>query len=148
MTGVTLVRSQRNPTFWRETVRGYLFILPVVLGLIIWTFGPMIASAFFSFTDYKITGTPQFIGFQNYIDLFTRDRLFAQSLSVTIRFAIMFVIFGQITSLGLAMLLTQKIRGLALFRTFFYMPIIVPYVASALLWRYLFNKQFGRSMQY
>ncbi|MBN8592009.1 MAG: sugar ABC transporter permease [Anaerolineae bacterium] len=134
---------KRNPLFWRNTLEGYLFILPVVLGLVIWTFGPMLASAYYSLTDYKIVGEPQFIGFDNYVELFTRDRLFAQSLSVTLRYAVMYMVIGQIVSLLIALLLTQRVRGLGIFRTFFYLPIIVPYVASALLWRYLFNKEYG-----
>lgn len=135
-------RPKRSPTFWRDNIRGYLFILPVVLGLIIWTFGPMVTSAFYSLTDYKITEAPVFIGFQNFIDLF-HDDLFIQSLSVTVRYAIMFMILGQLFGLGLAILLTQRARGMALFRTFFYLPIIVPYIASALLWKYLLNNQYG-----
>jgi multiple sugar transport system permease protein len=134
---------KHNPHFWRDTIRGYLFIMPVVLGLMIWTFGPMLASAYYSLTDYKIVGEPEFIGFANYIELFTKDRLFSQSLSVTIRYAIMYMVIGQVVSLLIALLLTQRVRGLGIFRTFFYLPIIVPYVASALLWRYLFNKDFG-----
>jgi multiple sugar transport system permease protein len=135
-------RPKRNPNFWRDNIRGYLFILPVVLGLLIWTFGPMVASAFYSLTDYKITEAPVFIGFQNYINLLS-DQVFLTSLSVTIRFAIMYVIFGQIFGLALAVLLTQQARGMPLFRTAFYIPVIVPYIASALLWKYLFNNQFG-----
>src|SRR5258708_1232281 len=135
-------KPKRNPTFWLDNIRGYLFILPVVLGLIIWTFGPMIASAFYSLTNYKITESPVFIGTQNFIDLF-HDPLFIQSLSVTIRYAIMYMILGQIFGLGLAILLTQRARGMAFFRTLFYLPIIVPYIASALLWEYLFNNQYG-----
>jgi multiple sugar transport system permease protein len=144
MATLTLPRKrQRSAHFWRDTARGYLFILPVVLGLLIWTFGPMIASAYYSLTTYRITSEPQFVGLQNYIDLFTRDRLFAHSLNVTIRYAIMFVAIGQVFSLGVAVLLTQNVRGLPIFRTLFYLPIVVPYVASALLWRYLFNREFG-----
>ncbi len=136
-------KSKRSPTFWKDTLRGYLFILPVVLGLLIWTFGPMIASAYYSLTDYKIIGIPEFIGFQNYIELFTKDKAFIQSLSITVRFGIMFVIFSQIVGIGLAVLLTQKVRGLTVFRTIFYLPIIVPAAASAVLWKYLYNKEFG-----
>lgn len=135
-------QTKRSPTFWQDTLRGYLFILPVVLGLLIWTFGPMLASAYFSLTDYKIVNVPEFIGFQNYVDLLN-DRSFAQSLSVTVRFGLMFVVLSQIVGLALAVLLTQKVRGLTVFRTFFYLPIIVPAAASAVLWKYLYNKEFG-----
>lgn len=135
-------KNKRSPTFWRDTLRGYLFIMPVVLGLLIWTFGPMLASAYYSLTDYKIIGIPEFIGFQNYTDLF-QDKAFLQSLSITVRFGVMFVILSQIVGLALAVLLTQKVRGLTVFRTIFYLPIIVPAAASALLWKYLYNKEFG-----
>lgn len=136
-------KTKRSATFWQDTARGYLFILPVVLGLLIWTFGPMIASAYYSLTNYKIIGTPDFIGFQNFIDLLTKDRDFGRSLSVTIRYALMYVVIGQIVGLAAAVLLTQKVRFLTFFRTFFYLPIIVPYVASAVLWKYLYNKEYG-----
>lgn len=144
MADLTRHSSRRsNPHFWRDTLRGYLFILPVVLGLIIWTFGPMLLSGYYSLTKYKIVNAPEFIGFQNYVDLFTRDRLFIQSLKVTVHYAMMFIALGQVTSMAVALLLTQKVRGLAFFRTMFYMPIVVPFVASSLLWRYLFNNEFG-----
>src|SRR5438034_8678831 len=102
----------------------------------------MLASAFYSLTDYKITEAPVFIGVQNFVNLL-QDQLFVNSLSVTLRYAIMYMIVGQIFGLGLAVLLTQRARGMSLFRTAFYLPIIVPYIASAILWRYLFNNQFG-----
>jgi multiple sugar transport system permease protein len=140
---MTRPKKKRSPTFWQDTLRGYLFILPVVLGLLIWTFGPMLASAYYSLTDYKITGVPEFIGFQNYIELFTKDKAFLQSLSVTVRFGLMFVVLSQIVGLSLGVLLTQKVRGMTVFRTFFYLPIIVPAAASAVLWKYLYNKEFG-----
>lgn len=136
-------KTQRSPTFWRDTLRGYLFILPVVLGLLIWTFGPMIASAYYSLTDYKIIGTPEFIGIKNFTDLFTKDRDFSKSLSVTVRYALMYVVVGQVVGLAIAVLLSQKVRGLTFFRTFFYLPIIVPYAASAVLWKFLYNKEYG-----
>lgn len=113
------LHKRTSQKFWTDTLRGYLFILPVVLGLVIWTFGPMVASAYYSFTDYKIIFPAGFIGFKNYINLFTRDRQFRNSLSVTIRYAIMYVAIGQVTCLALAVLLTQKVRGLDFFRTFF-----------------------------
>jgi len=136
-------KIKRSPTFWRDTLRGYLFILPVVLGLLIWTFGPMIASAYYSLTEYKIISAPEFVGIKNFVDLFTNDKDFVNSISVTIRYALMYVALAQVFSLGLAVLLSQKVRGMTIFRTIFYLPIIVPYVASALLWKYIYNKEYG-----
>lgn len=146
-TSIPLPRQQtkrkRRPGFWRDTITGYAFISPVVLGLLIWTFGPMIASAYYSLTDYNIMKDPVFVGFDNFVKLFTRDRDFARSLGVTLRFAVASMAIGQIISLATATLLTQKVRGMVIFRTLFYLPIIVPFVASALLFKYLFNAQFG-----
>src|ERR1041385_4447040 len=109
-------KSKRSPTFWRDNLRGYLFILPVVLGLLIWTFGPMIASAYYSLTDYKIISEPQFVGLKNFVDLFTNDKDFINSISVTIRYGLMYVALAQVVSLGLAVLLSQKVRGMTIFR--------------------------------
>jgi multiple sugar transport system permease protein len=134
---------RRDPTLWRRTITGYLFISPVVLGLVIWTFGPMVASAWFSLTDYKVLKPPTFVGLDNYVELFTKDRQFLNSLMVTFRYAAMYVVLGQIVALSLAVLLTQKVRGQSLFRTLFYIPVVVPFVATALLWKYLMNKDFG-----
>ncbi|MBI1255846.1 MAG: ABC transporter permease subunit [Chloroflexi bacterium] len=136
-------KVKRSPTYWRDNLRGYLFILPVVLGLLIWTFGPMIASAYYSLTDYKIISEPQFVGLKNFVDLFTNDKDFVNSISVTLRYGLMYVGLAQVVSLGLAVLLSQKVRGLTIFRTIFYLPLIVPYVASALLWKYIYNKEYG-----
>ena len=142
-TVMTRPKPKRSPTFWQDTLRGYLFILPVVLGLLIWTLGPMLASAYYSLTDYKIIDVPEFVGFDNYIELFTNDRVFIQSLSVTFRFGLMFVIGSQIVGLGIAVLLTQKVRGLTIFRTLFYLPIIVPAAASADVVKYILHPRYG-----
>lgn len=143
MAALRATSRRRDPTLWRRTVVGYAFISPVVLGLVIWTFGPLVASAFFSLTDYRLIKPPEFIGLDNFIEMFTKDRQFLNSLAVTFKYAIMFVVLGQVFALGLALLLTQKVRGIPFFRTLFYIPVVVPFVASALLWRYLFNKDFG-----
>lgn len=127
----------------RESLLGYAFILPVVLGLLIWTFGPMLASAYYSLTEYNLLKPPVFVGLDNYVNLFTADDLFIQSVTVTGRYVLMFVVASQVMSLAFAILLTQNVRFLNLFRTLFYLPIVIPYIASALLWRYLFEKDVG-----
>jgi multiple sugar transport system permease protein len=137
------ISFRRGPHFWRDTLRGYAFIFPVVLGLLIWTFGPMLASAYYSLTNYNLLKPPVLVGIDNYVNLFTIDDLFVQSVFVTIRYVLMFVVFSQLLSLALALLLTQKVRLLGLFRTLYYLPIVIPYIASALLWRYLFDKDVG-----
>lgn len=127
----------------RDTIEGYLFIMPVVLGLIIFTFGPMLASLYFSFTDYPILKAPEWIGIKNYIDLFTREEYFWQSVKVTVTYAFFSVTLGIIGSFILALFLNQKLKGIAFFRTAFYMPVIVPVVASTVLWGWMLNPDYG-----
>ena len=134
---------RRSSHFWRDTLRGYAFIFPVILGLLIWTFGPMLASAYYSLTNYNLLKPPIYIGAGNYINMFTSDDLFIQSVIVTVRYVLMYVVFSQILSLALALLLTQQVRLINLFRTLYYLPMVIPYIASALLWRYLFDKDVG-----
>jgi multiple sugar transport system permease protein len=127
----------------RDTLDGYLFITPVVLGLLIFTFGPMISSLYFSFTDYPILKAPEFIGIKNFINLFTREKYFWQAVKVSVIYAGTAVPLGMLGSFLLALLLNQKVKGIAFFRTAFYMPTIVPAVASAVLWGWLLNPDYG-----
>ena len=96
-------RSRRGHSrlYWQETNEGYLFILPVVLGLIIFVFGPMIASVYYSLTEYSILKAPEFIGFRNYVDMFTRPNLRAPPNSgrcevVLLPLQIIFLPFGYL----------------------------------------------------
>ncbi len=136
--------STRRPShFWRDTLRGYAFIFPVVLGLLIWTFGPMLASAYYSLTDYNLLKPPAFIGLGNYINMFTNDDLFVQSVIVTVKYVLMYVVFSQILSLALALLLTQQVRLVDLSAPSIICRWSFPTSPSALLWRYLFDKDVG-----
>jgi multiple sugar transport system permease protein len=142
---VAAIRLRHTKKYWRDTIQGYLFIGPVVLGLLIWTFGPMIASLVLSFTDYPLLKSPKWIGLQNYIDIFTRnDELRAvQSLQVTATYAVLALPLGVVLALLVAVLLNQKLRGMAGFRTAFYLPTIIPAVASAFMWSWLLQPDFG-----
>lgn len=136
-------KNKRSSNYRKSNLVGYLFISPVIAGLLIWTIGPMLASAYYSLTNYNIVSPPEFVGVQNFVDLFTRDRLFIRSIKVTLNYALLFIVIGQVVSLLIAILLTQKARGMAFFRTLYYLPVVVPLVASSLLWRYMFNNEFG-----
>ena len=138
-------KRRRSKQYWLNIVQGYIFIGPVVLGLIIWTFGPMIASLIISFTDYPLLKSPSWVGLQNYVDIFTRnDELrVVQSLQVTGTYAVMALPLGIVLSLLAALLLNQKVRAIPIFRTAFYLPTIVPAVASAFMWGWLLQPDFG-----
>jgi multiple sugar transport system permease protein len=126
----------------REILDAYLFISPTVIGLLVFLLGPIIASAVLSFTDYDILTAPAWVGLDNYIQLF-QDGLFWQALRVSVIYSVISVPLGLALSLGAALLLNQKIRGVAILRSIYYMPTIISGVAVAMLWRWLFNAQFG-----
>lgn len=133
---------------WWQTLRGreaisfYLFVLPWVVGFLIFTLGPIIASLIFSFTDYDIMLTPSLIGLANFRELF-QDPLFYTSLYNTIYIVLLAVPLGMLVSFGIALLLNQRVRFLAAYRTAYFLPSIVPAVASAALWLYLLQPQWG-----
>ena len=104
---------------------------------------PIVASLIISFTDSTIIGETNWIGFQNYRQMFDSDRLFRQSLIVTFYYAIFSVPLRTIAAFFLAILLNQKIHARPVFRTIFYLPSIVPAIASSVLWIWLFNPNFG-----
>jgi len=127
----------------REALVGYLFASPVILGLIVWVIGPMIGSALISMTDWNVLSTPHWVGLRNYARLVTTDLYFRNSLLVTVYFVLANVTLTILYSLILALLLNQKIRGRGIYRSVFYLPSIVPIVASSALWLWLYNPNFG-----
>jgi len=126
----------------REALEGYLAISPWLLGLIVFTVGPIVASLYFSFTDYEVVKTPVWIGLANYQRL-AGDRLFWQSLKVTGTYVGASVPLGIVLSFAVALLMNQKVRLIGFFRTAYYMPNLVPAVGSAILWIWIFNPEFG-----
>jgi multiple sugar transport system permease protein len=119
-----------------------LFVSPVVLGLLCWTLTPFLAAFYFSFTNYDLLSTPVFRGLRNYGRLLG-DPLFWQSVKVTLTFTVLFLPLSMIIGLGMALLLNQRVRGIALLRTTFYIPSIVPLVAVAVLWIWILNPTGG-----
>lgn len=126
----------------REAIEGYIFIAPWVVGFIVFLVGPLLASVYFSFTDYQLVLAPKWLGLDNYLKLF-RDKLFYTSLRVTAIYTLFSVPVGIVLSLVVAMLLNQKVKLLGIYRTLYYMPSLVPAVASAMLWVWLLNPEFG-----
>lgn len=135
-------RSGRSRRWWRILIAGYLFVLPWILGFLIFTAGPMIASIVIAFMKWEVITTPEFVGVQNFTDL-VRDPLFATSLYNTAFYTLIAVPLQLIVALLTAMLLNNKVRGIALYRTIYYLPSVTPVVASAMLWLWIFNPEFG-----
>jgi len=132
--------------FWtmsrREAAWAYFFISPWIVGLIAFTAGPMLASLYFSFTEYNIIDTPLWSGLSNYRELFS-DPLFWKSLQVTVYYASLALPLGLVFGFFLALLLNQKVIGVNLWRTLYYLPSVIAGVAVALMWMRVFNPRIG-----
>lgn len=136
-------RVSLTPAARREAAVFYLTISPWLIGFLIFTVIPMAISLYLSFTRWNVLTAPQWIGVQNYVDMFTNDPDFYQSLKVTAIFTITSVPLQMLVALLLAILLNQATRAVGFFRTAFYIPSIVASVASAVLWTWIFNPRFG-----
>jgi len=123
-----------------DRVVGYVFISPWLLGFFIFTLIPIVASLYFSFTQYDLLSSPKFIGIENYIRMFRDDYKFWKSLKVTFYYVFVAVPLRLIFALMIAMLLTYKSKMTALYRAIYYIPSMMGgSVAVAVLWRRLFD---------
>jgi len=127
----------------REAVWAYAFISPWIIGFLVFTIGPMLASLYFSFTDYNIIDAPVWKGLANYQKLFFEDPLFWHSLKRTLYFALLALPLGLVFGFFLAFLLNQDIPGVNLWRTVYFLPSVIAGVAVALLWIRIFNPKVG-----
>jgi multiple sugar transport system permease protein len=116
--------------------------MPWLVGLAVFTVYPVAASLFYSFCDYSVLQPPIWSGAENYTHLI-HDEVFWLSLKNTLIYALLSLPLGMLTSLSLALLLNCEVRGTALFRTVFYLPSIVPLVASSMLWLWILNGDYG-----
>ncbi|MBI4558320.1 MAG: extracellular solute-binding protein [Candidatus Hydrogenedentes bacterium] len=128
--------------FRHEFYAGYLFAAPWFVGFTILGGGPIVFSVFMSFCEYDVLSEPKFVGFKNYLDMFVTDDLFLKSLGNTV-FMTLGIPLGMAVGLGIAMLLNYEIKGMAVYRTFFYLPSIMPAVAASILWMWIFNPKDG-----
>lgn len=122
--------------------RGLAFCLPWLLGMSVFLLYPLVAAFYYSLCDYSVLLDPVFIGLTNYTDLVSDD-LFWKSLWNTVYFAVGAVGLGVTVALGLALLLNCRVRGLALYRTLFFLPSLMPIVASSILWMLMYNGENG-----
>ena len=133
----TSSRLQRRWNFW-----GYLFILPNFLGFLLFMLVPIIMALVFSFTNYDVISQMDFVGINNYVGLFTDDQ-FITSLLNTLWFAVLTVPTGVILALLLAVLFNRQIRGISIFRTFVFIPVITSMGAVSLVWSMLYEDNAG-----
>jgi multiple sugar transport system permease protein len=123
----------------RDNKAGYLFLLPWLIGLVVIVAGPMFASLYLSFTNYSLIQAPEFVGLDNYARMFDDPRLH-KSLAVTFIYVIVGVPLQLIVALAIAMMLNEGMKGLAFYRSIFYLPSMLgASVAIAVLWRQMFE---------
>lgn len=122
---------------------GLLFISPWIVGFGLFDLYPLLMSFYYSFTDYNVLQSPAWIGAANYHELFFEDPLFWTSLWNTLYFTLLSVPLSLVFSIFIAVLLNTKLPAMPMFRTVFFLPSIVPIVASAVLWLWVLNPDSG-----
>ncbi len=134
-----LSRSRRltEETFW-----GWVLVTPTILGLLLFKVGPVLASLALSFTDYDIISSPKWTGVSNYA-MMAEDKFWLKSVTVTLNYTFLFIPLSLVIAYGIALLMSQNVRGISIYRTMWYLPSLVPGVASAVVWRWALNPNFG-----
>jgi multiple sugar transport system permease protein len=121
---------------------GLLFAMPWILGFIIFLAYPVLASLFYSFTNFSILREPSYVGVDNYAEL-ASDTVFHKALVNTLIYAVGAVPLSTVVAIGLAMLLNTKVKGMSYYRTIFFLPSLVPMVALGTLFLWIFNGDYG-----
>lgn len=138
------MQNRREKRGWnlglnRDTVAGYAFILPFIIGFLVFTVVPFFTSLYLAFTDYNILSAPKWVGLENFYRMFLEDKLFWKAFFVTFKFAMIQVPIKLLVSLLVALLLSRASRAVPFFRGAFYIPSLMGgSVAVALLWKQLF----------
>lgn len=122
---------------------GYLFIAPMMIGFFVFVLLPIITSIFMGLTDWPLIKDPKFVGFDNYIKIFIADPVFKKSVWNTIYFTLLLVPANIIITLGLALLLEKRIKGVGIFRTIIFTPYVTSMVVWAIVWRFIFQTDNG-----
>ncbi|MFN8522190.1 MAG: sugar ABC transporter permease [Chloroflexota bacterium] len=137
-------RPRASSSFRREEVFwAYVFLLPWIIGLIVFILGPMLFSLVLSFYTYTLGRDYAFVGIANWVAAFTRDELFWPSIGRTALYTAVLVPLSVFGALGTAMLLNQNLRGTTFYRTTFFLPHLAPVVAATYIWTWLMNGQYG-----
>lgn len=118
------------------------FLLPNLLGILIFIGIPIISSLILSFTDWNLIGSAKFIGIKNYISIF-KDKNFWSALGHTLYYIAGYLPFVMIISLSIAVILDRKLKGITIFRAIYFLPVISSWVAVSMIWKWLLNPQYG-----
>lgn len=127
---------------WHGKFTPWLFLLPTLIGLLVFRLIPIVWALVLSLTRWNLLGSPTFIGIQNYIEAFN-DTLFLQTVSNTVQFSIIYVFGSMILGLLLAVLINIKIKGIEFFRAIIYLPVITSAVAVGIVWNWILGPNLG-----
>lgn len=136
-------RPKQLTLFQREERDFYLCILPWLIGFILFTGGPVIYSFAMSLTNWTGMASREWVGLDNYIQLFTVDPLFWTVVKNTFYYGFFSVLLGTLVALGAALLMNQKVPGISIFRTMYYLPSVTSGIAIAIMWAWMFNPRAG-----
>jgi multiple sugar transport system permease protein len=136
-------RPARLTLHRQAIVAGYLFLLPNIVGFLLFSCIPVLITLGISLLDWDMIRPPTFVGIANYAVLLSQDAIFRQVLGNTLYYVVGTVPADIVISLMLALAMNSKVRGVTLFRAIFFIPVITSSVAVAMIWRWLYNRDFG-----
>lgn len=129
--------------FTRQDISFYIFVAPWLIGFLAFTLGPFLASIWLSLTDWSLMEAAKFVGLRNFHEMFLEDETWRQAVWNTFYYTIVSVPLKQVIALSVAILLNQKLRGIYVYRTIFYLPAVTSGVATAMLWMQVFGYHLG-----
>ena len=133
--------ARRRSSLETNHLAGYLFIGPWLIGFFVFTIIPILMSLYYSFTKFDLITSPSWIGFQNYINIFSGDVRFGKAVGVTVTYVLIYVPLRLVFALMVAMLFRRHRRGVSVYRAVFYVPSVVGgSVAVAVMWKQLFGR--------
>lgn len=137
--------ARRNPLRWRpdQQWEAYLFLIPSLLGFLVFVALPVVVSLLLSFTEWNLLTQPEWVGVANYRQLLTRDPVFLRVIGNTVYFMLTIVPLQLLFGLLLAVALNQAIRGALVYRVIYFMPVVTTIVAGAIVFQFLLNRDFG-----
>jgi multiple sugar transport system permease protein len=141
------IGTPRRPRWWRtprgeQRVVGYGLLVPAVIGLGVFVVVPIIGAFYISVTDWSLIGDRQYIGLGNYREL-AEDAEFRQSLKVTFRYTVLFVPLLYVISLGIALLVNQRLALTGVFRSLYVLPFMLSLIVTSVIWAFMFDERAG-----
>jgi multiple sugar transport system permease protein len=136
------MKKNRLKESTRNNINGFLFALPWIIGFLVFSVYPLFTSLYYSFTEFNPVVPPKWVGFENYAYIF-KDPLFYKSLGNTLFFAFVATPINLFIALVLAVLINKKFMGRGMARTIFFMPSVIPMVASTMIWIWMFDPTYG-----